>query len=134
MRRNFIALLSGKKAEFFRFLIVGASVTILSLLLAYIFLQVLSTPLIPTYILLYMLTIYISYLLNKSFTFKADGSTGKALKFYLVYLTTLGIGTLVLRYMRSHLAFENWVLFCLVVPLTTVMNYVLSKLIFKKGT
>ena len=122
-----ISKIGHQRAEFFRFLLVGASVTILSLILAYVFLECFATPLIPTYILLYMGTIYLSYLLNRAFTFKAKGSTRKAFKFYIVYLVTLSLGTIALRVLRQNMSFDDWILVCMVVPFTTVINYLLSR-------
>lgn len=116
--------------QFSRFLIVGGLVTVLSLLLSYVFLKVLGTPLIITYVLIYVATIFISYLLNARFTFRAGRTLRSLFLFYGSYIFTLGFGTALLAVLRMLLEFENWVLVFMVVPVTTVMNYLLSTLIF----
>ncbi len=116
--------------QFSRFLIVGGLVTVLSLLLSYYFLKVLVTPLIITYVLIYVTTIFISYLLNARFTFQAGRTLRSLFLFYGSYIFTLGFGTALLAVLRKFLEFENWVLVFMVVPVTTVMNYLFSVLIF----
>lgn len=116
--------------QFSRFLIVGGSVTVLSLLLSYVFLKVLEAPLIITYVLIYVATIFISYQLNARFTFQAGRTLRSLFLFYGSYIFTLGFGTALLALLRKVLDFENWVLVFMVVPVTTVMNYLLSVLIF----
>ena len=116
--------------QFSQFLIVGGFVTLLSIALSYAFLKVIGTPLIITYILIYVATIFISYLLNAKYTFRAGRTLRSLFLFYGSYIFTLGFGTGLLAVMRRMLEFENWVLVFMVVPVTTIMNYLLSALIF----
>jgi len=116
--------------QFSRFLIVGGFVTVLSLLLSYFFLKVLGTPLIITYVLIYVATIFISYLLNVRFTFRAGRTLRSLFLFYGTYIFTLGFGSGLLAVLRRVLEYENWILVFMVVPVTTIVNYLLSALIF----
>jgi putative flippase GtrA len=122
----------GKKyIPFFRFLLVGGFVTIISFVLIYIFLKIIGTPLIITYVFLYITTILISYLLNSRFTFRAKRDISGLIFFYGSYVFTLVIGAICLSLFRKWLPFENWILAFLVVPITMITNFILSSLIFK---
>jgi putative flippase GtrA len=119
--------------EFIKFSLVGVLVTIVSLVLMYVFLEFLNTPLILTYILLYGSTIFLSYYLNTRYTFKAKQDRQSMLKYYGIYLFTLALGSLCIYILRKLLPFKNWVIAFMVVPFTMFMNFILSSLIFKKN-
>lgn len=115
----------------FSFFKIGAFVTILSLALSFFFLKIVGTPLIPTYIALYVTTIFISFLLNAKYTFKAKKSTKRLIFYYGSYGLTMLLGVVLLRIFRTYLPFENWILAYLVIPFTMTSNFTLSSLIFK---
>jgi len=119
--------------EFIKFSLVGVLVTIISLVLMYIFLEFLNTPLILTYILLYGSTIFLSYYLNTKFTFKAKQDRQSMLKYYGIYLFTLALGSLCIYVLRQLLPFKNWVIAFMVVPFTMFMNFILTSLMLKKN-
>lgn len=121
-----------RAAQLYRFILVGGLVTVLSLALSYLFLKVLHTPLVATYILLYVGTIFVSYLLNSSYTFAASRDWVSLIKFYGSYILTLVLGTLALTVLRRYLPYENWILVFIIVPFTMITNFALSSLIFKK--
>ncbi len=112
---------------------VGVLVTIVSLVLMYVFLEFLNTPLILTYILLYGSTIFLSYYLNTRYTFKAKQDRQSMLKYYGIYLFTLALGSLCIYVLRQLLPFKNWVIAFMVVPFTMFMNFILTSLMLKKN-
>ena len=120
-----------KVRELFRFSLVGAFVMLLSIAVSYLFLELLKTPLVPTYILLYISTIFLSYKLNAVFTFKARQDLSGLIKFYGVYLIGLALGSVLVVLFRKWFPFTNWVISIMVLPFTTLSNYILSALIFK---
>jgi putative flippase GtrA len=120
-----------KIRELFKFSLVGIIITLLSLVLSYLFLELLKTPLVPTYILLYISTIFLSYKLNAVFTFKARQDLSGLIKFYGVYLIGLVLGSVLVVLFRKWFPFTNWVISIMVLPFTTLSNYILSALIFK---
>ena len=71
---------------FSKFSLVGVFMTFLSLVTAYIFLEISHTPLFITYALNYLITIFISYQLNRIFTFKARHTTISMILYYFVYI------------------------------------------------
>lgn len=130
-RGKVFQFLVNKIKELFKFSLVGIIVTILSLVLSYLFLELLKTPLVPTYILLYISTIFISYKLNAAFTFKAKQDLTGLIKFYGVYLIGLALGSVLVILFRKWFPFTNWVISIMVLPFTTLSNFILSTFIFK---
>ena len=63
--------------RFSKFAGVGVIVTLTTMGLNYIFLEIIGTSLVPTYVLIYLAMIYLSFLLNSFFTFKAKRSLKK---------------------------------------------------------
>lgn len=123
--------LINKIRELFKFSLVGAFVMLLSVVISYLFLELLKTPLVPTYILLYISTIFMSYKLNAIFTFKAKQDLSGLIKFYGVYIIGLALGSVLVVLFRKWFPFTNWVITIMVLPFTTLSNFILSTLIFK---
>lgn len=113
------------------FSLVGLVTTLVSVALIFIFLKLLHTPLFVTYIGIYLATIVFSFLLNSIFVFKSDLSFGNGLKYFIVYLSGMLIGTLALWIDNKILPFENYFLGYLVLPFTTIWNFILSNKILK---
>ncbi len=117
---------------FSKFSIVGIFMTFLSLATAYVFLEILHTPLYITYALNYLVTIFISYQLNRIFTFKARHSTKSLVLYYFIYIIGMGLGMLLLWIFKQILPFGNFILTLCVLPFTMASNFILSKLVFDK--
>jgi putative flippase GtrA len=121
---NFIRLLSGFSA-------VGMISSLLSLLLIYIFLKLFRTPLFATYISIYIVTILLSYIINSIFVFKSSLSMKKGIKYSMIYLTGMLLGTFLLWIFKKITLFENYILGYLTLPFTMVWNFALSYKLFK---
>ncbi|WP_394707641.1 GtrA family protein [uncultured Draconibacterium sp.] len=124
--------IKGIVIKFIKFAKVGAFVTFLSLGLNYFFLKIVSTPLLPTYIILYLLMISLSFFLNSKYTFKAERSIKQLIMYYGSYCSSMLLGVALLSIFKILLPFENWILAYMVVPFTMTSNFILSSLIFKK--
>ena len=107
------------------FSIVGVFVTFFSFFLVFIFIGILKTPLYLSYILIYLITIFISYLLNKKYVFKVKGSKKKVVYYYLIYLTGMIIGVISLGIFKMIIPYKNWILACFVIPITFSWNFVM---------
>lgn len=119
--------------RFIRFAKVGAFVTLLSLGLSYFFLKIVGTPLIPTYVILYLSMISLSFMLNSKYTFKAKRNVKRLLLYYGSYGSSMLLGVGLLSIFKALLPFENWILAYMVVPFTMTSNFILSSFIFKKN-
>jgi len=118
----------------FKFGGVGAFVTIASMISSFFWLKVVGTPLYITYFFNYSFFILVSYTLNRRITFNSRFSFRSLILYYLVYLTGMLLGILLLYLFKNLITCENWVYYFMVVPFTLVNNYVWSSIVFhKKG-
>ena len=109
-----------------KYSVVGGGVTVISLSLNFVFLKYLETPLIPTYVTIYLFTIMISYLLNSKFTFKIGWSFKNMLRYYTIYLSGIVIGVVLLSIFKYFIPAENWVYPFMVIPFTTIWNFTIA--------
>ena len=105
---------------------VGVITTLISLVAIYVFLELFQTPLIPTYAIIYFLTILLSYFLNSFFVFKSPLNMKKALGYFLIYLSGMLIGMLVLWILENTLSYDHYILAYFVLPVTMMWNFLLS--------
>jgi len=117
--------------KFAGFSIIGFIVTLLSMVISYVLLKILATPLFITYILVYGATIFVSFILNSKLIFKTGSNFQNLVIYFLVYGAGLLLGTIILWIFRLLLPFENWVLPYLVIPFTLVSNFILSHYFLK---
>lgn len=118
--------------KFSKFGFVGLIIAVSNLSCNFILLKYFSTPLIPTYILLYIIHLFFSYLLNSKYTFKVDTSRKKMILYFLVYLISMGIGVTLLKIYKYYLPFENWVYPFMVFPITILWNFTCANFILVK--
>jgi putative flippase GtrA len=111
------------------FSVIGAIVTLLSTTSNVVLLAFFHTPLILTYVCVYCTAITLSYVLNSRFTFASPLTARKLLLYFGVYLSSMGLGVVLLTIYRALLPFENWVLPLLVLPFTALFNYSLSSML-----
>ena len=125
-------LLSRKIATVFAgFSGVGVITTLMSLGAIYLFLEILQTPLILTYSIIYFLTILLSYFLNSVLVFKAPLGIEKGIKYFLIYLSGMVIGILVLWLLDQILDYDSYILAYLVLPVTMMWNFLMSYFLFQ---
>lgn len=116
------------------FSLVGALVTFVSTATNISLLKFLHTPLIPTYVLVYSASICLSYVLNSLITFQSALSLRRLVLYFGVYLSSMGVGVVLLNLYRALLPFENWVLPLLVLPFTALWNFFFSSIFLKGDT
>lgn len=112
--------------KFQKFASIGIICTGISLSAQTILLKFFQTPLIPTYVSVYLCVVLLSYVLNSHFTFKTSLSLKKMFLYYLIYLSSMLLGVFLLKIFRTVLPFENWVLPFLVIPFTMVWNFIFA--------
>ena len=108
--------------------------TLISLGAIYLFLEILQTPLILTYSIIYFLTILLSYFLNSVFVFKTPLAIEKGIKYFLIYLSGMVIGIVVLWLLDQILDFDSYILAYLVLPVTMMWNFLMSYFLFKPNS
>jgi len=121
-----------KLGVFAKFFKVGVFITLLSMSLTFIFLKIIGTPLIITYVILYTSMIFLSFLLNSKYTFKSSRSFKRLLLYYASYGISMLLGVGLLALFKATLPFENWILAYMVIPFTMTSNFTLSSRIFRE--
>ena len=119
--------------EVFKFSIVGIVKTFGGLGLNFIFLKYFKTPLILTYTCVYLFMILISYYLTKFFVFKKRLNSKGLFLYFLIYISSWGLGVGLLSLIRDQIVLENWIYPFLVIPFTLTFNYILVYLLFSKN-
>ncbi len=118
--------------SFSGFSVVGIIVTLLSLLLIYIFIGILNTPLYISYVSIYLFSIFVSYLLNLKFVFKVKKSRNSIITYYLIYGSSLLIGLITLRIYKIFIPLEDLINTYMVIPVTLVWNFTMLSVFLKK--
>lgn len=118
--------------KFSGFSIVGLFVTLSSLLLIYIFIGVLETPLYLSYIVIYAFSIFISYLLNLKYVFRMNYSTRRTLTYFLIYGSSMIIGIITLKIYHLILPLKDWLQAYLVIPITLSWNFIMLSIFLKR--
>ena len=116
---------------FLGFSFVGIFITMLSVSLSYIFLEILYFPLYLTYFGLYTFSILLSYYLKIKFVFKVKSNQLKLVKYLFVYLSGMIVGGVSLNVIDLNLNLTHWVKSILVLPITMVWNFSLSLVVLK---
>ncbi len=113
------------------FSVIGLITTLLSLLMIFVFLKIVQTPLIITYVCIYTASILLSFILNSVFVFKSNLSVKNGLKYFLIYFSGMLLGTLLLWVFKKIIPLENYILGYLVLPFTMVWNFSFSFILLK---
>jgi len=114
------------------FSLVGAIVTVVATSTNIVLLKYFHTPLILTWICVYAVAINLSYVLNSLVTFQSALSLERMVLYYGVYLSSMCIGVVLLKFYRAVLPWENWILPLLVLPVTALWNFSLSSVFLKQ--
>ena len=109
--------------KFTGFSFVGMISTLISLVLIFLFIGILKTALYPSYIAIYIITIYLSYYFNATFVFKVDKSISQFINFFLVYLSGMILGMISIKVLKAFISYEDWVITFLILPVTTIWNF-----------
>lgn len=117
---------------FIKFLIVGATNTLLGYIIYLLLLSIM--PYSVAYSCTFILSIGISYLLNSTYVFDVKHSFKKILKFPFIYLIQYCLGLCSLTFLISFANINQRIAPILVVLITTTITYILMKSTFKNET
>ena len=120
--------------KFSKFGLVGILISISNLSLNFVLLKFHKTPLIETYITLYIIHLLFSYLLNSKYTFKVSVSTLRMILYFFIYFVSMCIGIMLLATYKKYFNFENWVYPFMVFPITILWNFTCTNYILKNNT
>jgi putative flippase GtrA len=127
--------------HFLGFAIVGVAMTLVTLVLNFLFLKVLDFQLIASYIIVGILTIFFSYLLNTFYVFKQHFSLITLLVYYAIYLSGMIIGIPLLKLFEFILPidffapflqpYRKFLISAMPIPITLIWNYILTSFVMK---
>ena len=120
------------RREFVRFMLVGASNTLLSWVLFVVLVRFMHYPV--AYTLAYAAGIVNSYLLNVCFVFRERVSITSFLKFPLVYLLQYGLGLLLMSLLAGKFGMKPEVAMTVVILITLPVTFLATRKIIKKKT
>lgn len=106
------------------FSFVGVIVTMISLVMLYVFNEVCHMNVYIAYVLSYTLSIAISFLLNARIVFKSRFTWKKIILYYTSYICSMILGVIILGvYEWSLPDVSHTILSYMVIPITTIYNY-----------
>ena len=114
-------------AKIFSFGLVGIAVTVVSITLQFVCLEILDLPIIPVYIVLWLSMVGLSYYLNLNHTFNQTHSIGRLIQYYRAYLLGLIVGLIYiysLKYFSVDLS--NFLIALSSLIPRTIINFIFS--------
>lgn len=117
------------RAEFVRFLLVGATNTAFSYALFWLLYK--AMPYLAAYTVAYCAGIVLSYFLNVHFVFRARRSLASFLRFPFVYLIQYGLGALVL-WLLVKAGLDPRLAMVGVIVVTIPVTFLASRFVLKK--
>lgn len=111
---------------------VGVLTTTFGIICNYILLEMMSLPLYPVYVAVFLIGVFLSYLLNSHYTFKQTTNLKDGARYYASYIIGMLVG-LALLYIFDHtLQYSDFLLTLIVIPFRFLITFVLVKLtVFK---
>lgn len=112
--------------------IIGVISTLLSMLLMYIFHNVLHWHYQISYVISYVIPLSLSFILNSIFVFKSHKNTRNLIVYFSIYLSSMCSGMLILALYKRLIPLDETLLSYMTLPFTMAQNFTLSHLFLKK--
>ncbi|HAF30836.1 MAG TPA: hypothetical protein DCG75_17490 [Bacteroidales bacterium] len=114
------------------FSIVGIFVTVFSLGLLYLCIDIIKLNVYFSYIFVYLISIGFSYLLNGKLVFKSSLSLQTYLLYYGIYISGMGLGLLIIKITKYLFSFNDFINSICATPFTMLWNFLLISYVFNK--
>ena len=111
---------------------VGLLMTVASAGALYLLLEKLQWQVYLAYSVVYLLSIFVSYMLNAKLVFKKSFSWIHLGAFYLAYFSGMLFGLFMISVLKSTFQFTDFVCSCLVLPITVAWIFVFATMIFDR--
>ena len=109
---------------------VGIIITIVSLLSTIFLIEIIKISLLIAYPLIYIVSILASYYLNKDLVFKFRGKENRLFLYFTIYLTSMLLGLVLIYILKKISNIPESIVAILILPLTTIYNFVFVSLLF----
>ena len=115
---------------FLGFSIVGIFITISSLLLTILLIEVFEINIFIAYPSIYIISTLASYYLNKDHVFKYNGNKNKLFFYFVTYLSSMLLGLFIIAVFKGLTEISESIIAIMVLPFTTIYNFILVSLLF----
>jgi putative flippase GtrA len=115
------------------FSIVGVIATLCTMALMYFFHNMLNWHPQVSFVLSYIIPLFLSFILNSMFVFKSRKSTRNLIVYFSIYLSSMLTGMVLLAIYKEHLALDATILSYMTIPVTMAQNFTLSHFLLKKN-
>ena len=112
--------------------IIGVISTLLSMLLMYIFHNLLHWHYQVAYVISYIIPLFLSFILNSAFVFKSHKNTRNLIVYFSIYLSSMCSGMVILALFKRYIPLDETLLSYMTLPFTMTQNFTLSHLFLKK--
>lgn len=116
--------------QFAGFSLVGIVVTLFSIVLIFVFTQLLNFSAQLSYATAYIISIALSYVLNGKYVFKASLGILPYLMYYGIYFSGMGLGLLIIWGLKQFFAWPEFFISVAPVPVTMIWNFLFSRQLF----
>jgi putative flippase GtrA len=114
------------------FSIVGVIATLFTMALMYIFHNLLHWHPQVSFVLSYIIPLFLSFLLNSIFVFKSHKSTRNLVVYFSIYLSSMLTGMVLLAIYKNYSTWDETILSYMTLPVTMAQNFTLSHFLLKK--
>jgi putative flippase GtrA len=110
--------------RFIGFALVGVFNTFFSLLLTFLLINIVGLWLMPSYVIVFLITVFLAYLINTYFVFKKEFELKKLIGFYSTYLSSLILGIALLYIIKFFSPdSDDFINTILITPITMTWNF-----------
>jgi putative flippase GtrA len=110
--------------RFIGFALVGVFNTFFSLLLTFLLINIVGLWLIPSYVIVFLITVFLAYLINTYFVFKKEFELRKLIGFYSTYFSSLILGIILLYIIKFFSPdSDDFLNTILITPITMTWNF-----------
>jgi putative flippase GtrA len=114
------------------FSIVGVISTLCTAVLMFLFHNVLHWHEQVSYVLSYIIPLFLSFVLNSIFVFNSHKSVRNIVVYFSIYLSSMLTGMVLLAIYKNFFSWDETILSYMTIPVTMAQNFTLSHFLLKK--
>lgn len=114
------------------FSIVGIISTLFTMALMFVFYKIFHWHEQVSYVLSYIIPLFLSFVLNSFFVFKSHQSVRNIVVYFSIYLSSMLTGMLLLAIYKNIFPWDKTILSYMTIPVTMAQNFTLSHFLLKK--
>lgn len=115
------------------FSIVGVIATLCTMALMFLFYKVLHWHEQVSYVLSYIIPLFLSFILNSIFVFNSHKSVRNIVVYFSIYLSSMLTGMMLLAIYKNFFTWDKTILSYMTIPVTMAQNFTLSHFLLKKN-